>query len=1152
MGWQPASQVLQSNHPNQAPKVQTKLYPQGLPRGGEDESPVDMILQLTNPAHLTSTNESEKQVCSCGKVCKNLRGLKIHMGRMRCQATQSNVQRPSEDLGETEEERNPEPNHSVLSLHVHEDEVTNTAPIASSVSSDPSGKESNIKKDGEIRERVKWPNANKVREWQELDEDLDKILESNLIGIVENKISTMSNMVYNIGCDRFGTLEKRGSKKPGSAYSSKREQKISEIRKELKNLTKLWRQARVNEKQALNELREEHRTTLKSLRRAENNKKNRKKRQQRRTEFLRDPFKFMKKLLGNKTSGELKCSKKELEAYLKTTHTDPNKDVELGECSLILNPNEPTIDFDISEPRFEEIKNVVRKARAGSAPGPSGISYKVYKNCPKLLRRLWKLLRVIWRKGNIPESWKLAEGIFIPKEDKSESIGQFRTISLLSVECKMFFAVVSKRLTDYLINNKYMDTSVQKGGVSGFSGCLEHISVITQLIKEAREGKKDIAVIWLDLANAYGSIPHKLVKKTLTMHHVPAHIIKLINNYYSDFKMRFTTSDFTTEWQKLEVGIITGCTLSVVLFSASMYVLVKAAEKECKGPVMSSGTKQPPTRAFMDDLTVTTKSLIEGRWMLNALETLIKWARMKFKPAKSRSLVLKKGKVSNRFRYEVQGEVIPTITDKPVKSLGKWFNESLKDVTVIKEVVEQLEEWLKIVDKSGLPGRYKAWCYQYGILPRILWPLLVYEFTLTTVEEIERKISSQLRKWLNLTPSLSSIALYSSGNKLQLPLSSVTEEFKVTKARAIMTIEDSSDDKVSTAGIRVRTGRKWKAHEAVSQAKERLHHKEIVGITAVGRQGFGLADRDEMWSKASKKERRKLVQTEVRQIEEETRQAKAVGMAKQGRWTRWEGGVERKLTWPELWEMDPYKLKFLISAVYDVLPTPSNLNTWGLSDSPACKLCGQRGNLSHILSACKKALAQGRYTWRHNQVLAPLAHVLEVERKKKKTRPRKVVKYIGFIKEGGKSNVSATENRGILATANDWQLNVDLYSKLCFPEVILTTNQRPDMVLWSLSTKQVLVIELTVPWEERIEEAHERKFLKYSDLQADCKAKGWKSHCFPVEVGCRGFAGQSVWKLFSALGIYGKIRKSAIKDACESAAKASQWIFRKRDEEWSS
>ena len=57
--------------------------------------------------------------------------------------------------------------------------------------------------------------------------------------------------------------------------------------------------------------------------------------------------------------------------------------------------------------------------------------------------------------------WNVANGVYIPKEQNSSDIGQFRPISLLNVEGKMFFAVLAKRLTRYLLSNGYVDSAVQ-------------------------------------------------------------------------------------------------------------------------------------------------------------------------------------------------------------------------------------------------------------------------------------------------------------------------------------------------------------------------------------------------------------------------------------------------------------------------------------------------------------------------------------------------------------------------------------------------------------------------------------------------------------------------------------------------------------------
>ena len=131
----------------------------------------------------------------------------------------------------------------------------------------------------------------------------------------------------------------------------------------------------------------------------------------------------------------------------------------------------------------------------------------------------------------------------------------------------------------------------------------------------------------------------------------------------------------------------------------------------------------------------------------------------------------------------------------------------------------------------------------------------------------------------------------------------------------------------------------------------------IVGTTTVGRQGLGLNPRTR-WSMASKPERRQLVQDEIRQQAEEERQVKAASMRKQGSWLNWENIKPKKITWDALWKMEPNRTKFLLKAVYDLLPSPSNLCLWKLSPDPNCTLCTKPANLKHILSGCSVSLQQ--------------------------------------------------------------------------------------------------------------------------------------------------------------------------------------------------
>ena len=112
-----------------------------------------------------------------------------------------------------------------------------------------------------------------------------------------------------------------------------------------------------------------------------------------------------------------------------------------------------------------------------------------------------------------------------------------------------------------------------------------------------------------------------------------------------------------------------------------------------------------------------------------------------------------------------------------------------------------------------------------GILTWIFWPLLVYEVKISTAEGFKRRVSKFLRKWLGLPRTLSNIALNGKNTMLKLPFSSLMEEFMVTRKREVLQYRESSDSKVYKAGIQVRTGRKWKAGEAVEVAEFRLRHR---------------------------------------------------------------------------------------------------------------------------------------------------------------------------------------------------------------------------------------------------------------------------------------------------------------------------------------
>lgn len=45
------------------------------------------------------------------------------------------------------------------------------------------------------------------------------------------------------------------------------------------------------------------------------------------------------------------------------------------------------------------------------------------------------------------------------------------------------------------------------------------------------------------------------------------------------------------------------------------------------------------------------------------------------------------------------------------------------------------------------------------------------------------------------------------------------------------------------------------------------------------------------------------------------------------------------------------------------------------------------------------------------------------------------------------------------------------------------------------------------------------EWAKYQELVEQCQMQGWKAHCEPIKIGRRHFAGWSLYRTYTLLGI---------------------------------
>ena len=82
---------------------------------------------------------------------------------------------------------------------------------------------------------------------------------------------------------------------------------------------------------------------------------------------------------------------------------------------------------------------------------------------------------------------------------------------------------------------------------------------------------------------------------------------------------------------------------------------------------------------------------------------------------------------------------------------------------------------------------------------------------------------------------------------------------------------------------------------------------------------------------------------------------------------------------------------------------------------------------------------------------------------------------------------------------------VDLDSEsYCFPQHIVQTNMRPDIVWWCDESRELRLFELTISYESLVEDSRIRKQAKYQELVEAGREKGYDTELITLEVGSRG------------------------------------------------
>ena len=579
-------------------------------------------------------------------------------------------------------------------------------------------------------------------------------------------------------------------------------------------------------------------------------------------------------------------------------------------------PPVPSVAFNSSVISREEISQVIKKTRSRSAASPlDGINYKIFKSCPSLLPALSSLFNACWESATVPIAWKQAVVRLIPKSSASacnSDPANFRPIALTSCIGKLFTSILKNRWLSFILANQYMDTNIQKAFINGVPGCAEHQCKLASIIKEASEKHRALAVCWLDLANAYGSVPHALIKFCLQHYHSPPQFTNTISNLYSGLSATITANNWATPPVPLQNGVFQGDPLSVVIFNTIMCTLINALKPlKHLGYNMSGSKHSVHLLQYADDTCLVVNGPSACQELLNQVDLWLQWSGMKAKVPKCFALGIRSstGKPCDPGLM-LDNQEVPFIGSRSIKFLGYRIQIPMDRSEVKTNLQAKLSGLLQRVDEAPVTWKQKLLLYRSGVCPRIAWDLSISHLSSTWVSTTLQAESTRfLKKWVGLAQCANPALLYVPKTKGGMGLPSIVTLWKKQQVSRACQLISSRDPVVRYAATKL-TGKEEESIRAKFRpmvvAREALTVDPGMGrkkLSRIAKNMVAENDNNTTFSTVISSERQTAA---LHHVEEEAA-------------AEWAAALEC---------LSPSELRFALNACQDTLPHNSNLALW--------------------------------------------------------------------------------------------------------------------------------------------------------------------------------------------------------------------------------
>ena len=407
-------------------------------------------------------------------------------------------------------------------------------------------------------------------------------------------------------------------------------------------------------------------------------------------------------------------------------------------------------DFEI-----EELQIVLNSCKPNKAPGENRIPYEFYVNAtPIFLIELCKSYTKILN-GEIFENSLLKSIIFpIHKKGELDNPRNYRGISFMNCDGKLFLNMINNRLTKWVTENKVLN-EFQAGFRKGYSTS-DNIYNLSSIVHLKFKKKECVYAFFVDFRAAFDSISRKALIYKLYNLGISTKIVQLIEKLYSNTSSAVWTGTSLSECFITESGVKQGCPLSPLLFALYLNDL-----HDSLNDGLRIGTTDIKVLMYADDIVLLTNSPAKLRNMIQSLERYCDLWNLTVNLDKSKILIFRENNVNARVRFFFKNDEIEIVNSYCY--LGVTLTPQLSWAQNVKERIDKAKlsvncTWNSFLSKTCVSLQAKLKLFLAVCIAILAYASQVWGYD--QFEEVDKFQRYFVKRILNLPDNTPNYLLY--------------------------------------------------------------------------------------------------------------------------------------------------------------------------------------------------------------------------------------------------------------------------------------------------------------------------------------------------------------------------------------------------------